>query len=75
MTIKSIKNIAKIGNYSINGFEYTCDKCGVVEKVPQKGIGNVITSVPDDWVYVQQLAMDIKSHYCRACGIEIGIGC
>jgi len=75
MTIEKVKNIGQVGNYTIDGFKCTCDKCGITETVPQKGIGNVMTSLPSNWLYVQQLEFKIQSHYCRMCGLEIGIGC
>lgn len=75
MAVKEIKNITTVGTYAIDGFEFTCDRCGITETVPKKGVNNISLSFPDDWVFVSQKEFKIENHYCRSCGKEIGIGC
>lgn len=75
MNVIEVKNIGTIGGYSIDGFLFTCDRCGITKTVPKKGINNVIRSFPESWVYVSQKEFKIESSYCRECGKEIGIGC
>jgi len=75
MSIVEVKNIANVGNYSIDGFIFTCNRCGITETVHKKGINNPFISTPDDWVFVSQKSFNISNHYCRSCGKEIGIGC
>jgi len=75
MSAIEVKNIATVGVYSIDGFKFTCDRCGINETVTKKGFNKVFLSIPDDWVLVMQREFNIESHYCRSCGQELGIGC